>query len=136
MRELEVLVLKKEVGFSLMELMIVVVIVGILASVAVPAYQDYIRRGFRMDSQNFMLEIASDEERFLMDARVYTTTIGTGGLGLSTPPRVSSRYNYVVTIGSAPPSFLIVATAIGSQVGDGDLTLASDGTKTPLDKWQ
>ena len=83
-----------------------------------------------------MLDIASGEERFLMDNRTYTSTIGTGGLGLTTPPRLSGRYTFSVTTGTAPVTYNVTATAIGDQADDGNLGLSSDGSKTPTDYWQ
>jgi type IV pilus assembly protein PilE len=133
-------------GFSLIELMVVVVVIGILAAIGFPSYQDYVRRGNRSSAQQLMLEIASKEGQYIIDARQYTATVGSGGLNIpnrdgwtcttaSTTPQCSnSYYTLAVTVDNAatPPSYSMTATAIGTQVADGNLTLNSLGTKTRL----
>ena len=122
-------------GFSLIELMAVLVIIGVLAAVAWPSYQNYVIRANRAAAQAFMMTIGARQEQYLLTNRSYTTTIGTGGLGLTAPTETNGRYTFVVT-NPTSASYLITATAIGNQVSDGNLTLSSDGTKTPTDKWK
>lgn len=62
---------KSQLGFTLVELMIVVAIVGILASFAVPSYTDYVVRSKRALAQQLMLEIASKQEQFMLDNKTY-----------------------------------------------------------------
>jgi type IV pilus assembly protein PilE len=124
-------------GFTLIELMITVAIVGILAAVAYPSYLSTVRKTARSAAQSYMLTIAAKEEQFILDARTYTTTIGTGGLVLTAPAETVGRYTFSVTNAAGPPpTFTITATATGSQVSDGDLGLTSGGVKTPADKWK
>jgi type IV pilus assembly protein PilE len=122
-------------GFTLIELMIVVAIIAILAAVAWPSYQNYVIRGNRAAAQSFMMTIATRQEQYLLTNRSYTTAIGTGGLGLTAPKETDGRYTFAVT-NPTTSSYLITATATGNQFSDGDLTLSSDGTKTPTDKWK
>jgi type IV pilus assembly protein PilE len=123
-------------GFTLIELMIVVAIVGILAAVAYPSYQAYVRRSVRSAAQSFMLTIASKEEQYILDARNYTATVGTGGLALTAPAETSGRYTFSVVVNAGPPpTYTITATAAGTQAVDGNLGLTSDGVKTPAAKW-
>src|SRR3982751_6297435 len=70
-------------GFTLIELMIVVVVIGILAAVAYPSYQDYVKRAKRSDAQQFMTEIALRETQYILDARAYTAALSTGGLNMA-----------------------------------------------------
>lgn len=123
-----------------MELMVVVAIIGILAAIAIPNYQEYVRKANRSAAQQFMLTVANKQEVHLIDNRAYTATVGTGGLGLTVPSELTGKYTIAVCIdptvltcaaaGTAAPYFKITATAAGSQLSDGDLTLTNTGAKT------
>ena len=122
-------------GFTLIELMIAVVIVGILATIAFPSYQDYMRKGRRSAAQSFLIDVAARQQQYLIDARSYAGGAGAlGSLNLAVPADVS-RF-YTVTIDPAaptlPPSYIITATPIAgsAQVQDGVLTLDQQGAKT------
>src|SRR5690349_13963671 len=66
-------------GFTLIELVIAVVIVGVLAAIALPAYTQQILRANRAQAKQFIEDIANREEQYLLDQRSYTATIGGGG---------------------------------------------------------
>src|SRR4051794_24717847 len=77
-------------GFTLLELVIVVVVVAILASVALPGYQDQVRKSRRASAQSHLLDIAQREQQYLLDARSYASTIA--ALNMSTPADVFAYY--------------------------------------------
>ena len=127
-------------GFSLVELLIVVAIAGILASIAYPSFTAHLVRGNRGAAQSLMLEVAAREERFLLDRRGYTDVIAAGGLSMNVPQEVANQYNIIIAVdnNATPPIYTIVATPLAGsrQLADGPLTLTSQGTRLPAEKWQ
>jgi type IV pilus assembly protein PilE len=129
-------------GFTLLEVMIVVAVVGILAAIALPAYQSQVRKANRSAAQQFLMDVATKEQQILMDTRSYVAVSngnfgnkpsdGSPGVGLPQPPATSGKYTFAVTVvnTATPPTFTITATAINDQSVDGNLTLDQSGTKT------
>lgn len=116
--------------------MIVVVIIGILAAIALPNYRQYVVRSNRTAAQAQMLEIANRQQQFLLANRAYADTAALTASGFSLSADVRPHYSMAVTVGSGTvPSFLVTFTALGTQAGDGNLTLDSDGNKLPAGKW-
>ena len=66
-------------GFTLVELMVVVVIVAVLGSIAIPGYTDYVARARRETAQQQLLEIASRQEQFFMDNKTYASSLASLG---------------------------------------------------------
>lgn len=125
--------MKSQKGITLIELMIVVVIVAILASIAVPSYSAYIVRGNRRAAQAAMMEIATRQHQFFAANRAYASA---ADLGYTLPTEVSANYAYSVTLTAGPPpGFTITMTPSGRQAADGALTLTSAGVKGPAGKW-
>ena len=71
----------RQQGFTLIELMIVVAIIGILAAIAYPSYQNHILRTGRADGQAKLLEIMAAQERFYSQNQTYVANLGADGLG-------------------------------------------------------
>jgi type IV pilus assembly protein PilE len=119
-------------GFTLIELMITVVIVAILASVALPAYQEQVRRGHRAAAQTEMMDIANRQQQFLLANRAYADKAALEGSGYALPSELANRYGYAIAVNNAatPPTFTITFTPSGSQTSDGALVLNSAGVKT------
>ncbi|MFK8398111.1 type IV pilin protein [Pseudomonas sp. BGr12] len=123
-------------GFTLIELMVVVAIVAILAAIAYPSYQQYVIRGKRSAAQAQMMDIANRQQQYLLANRAYASKSALESGGYALPSEVSGNYSYDITVGSGtPPTFTITFTPSGGQASDGNLTLASDGTRTPSAKW-
>ncbi len=124
-------------GFTLVELVVTVAIIGILASASYGSYTNFVKRANRSSAQQFMLEVMSRQELYLLDARVYATDVGVTGLGLNIPDRVAEHYAITIALTAGPPpGYVITATPGGNQATDGVLTLSSGGDKLPLDKWE
>jgi type IV pilus assembly protein PilE len=134
---------KSTQGFTLIEVMIVVAIIGILATLALPSYQDYIRRGRRADAQTQLLAAQQWMERLYSESYNYTQnaagTAVTGTTGLfaaqpfSTSPRVGEgTAAYSLSVASAANTYTITATRTGVATGDvcGNFTLTNTGLKS------
>ena len=80
-------------GFSLVELMVVVGIMVLLASIAIPGYQRYVQRANRSDATNTLLRIASSQEKFFLQNNTYTTNFAQLGLN-----NVSENDSHVVLV--------------------------------------
>ena len=125
---------KFNAGFTLIELMVMVAIVGILAIIAYPSYQDSVRNGHRSDAQSYMMSVAQLEQQYFTDNRSYAGTVA--ALNSSVPASVSPYYTIsIATPAGPPPGYTITAMATGSQVADGNLTLDNLGNKTPSSSW-
>ena len=121
-------------GFTLIELMMVIIIVAILLAVALPAYRDQVIRGHRATAKSELMEIANRQEQYLLANRAYAANLG--DLSYSTPADVSLRYSFSISsISNTPPYFQLTATAQGAQADDGNLTLDSEGVQAPETKW-
>lgn len=126
--------MKKNTGFTLIEIMIVVAIVAILAAIALPAYQDSITKGRRTDAASALQGLAQAMERYYTEKGTYVGAAGTGGVPTIFPsksPIDGSATYYNLTISAATANtYTLSATATGAQAGDGNLTLSSTGART------
>jgi type IV pilus assembly protein PilE len=106
--------MKKSRGFTLIEVMIVVVIIGILVAIAWPSYQRQLAKGRRASAQTFMADVANKQQQYILDARTYAPDFAT--LPNTTPPAdLANFYTFAMVAAGPPPSFTITATAIGPQ---------------------
>ena len=99
----------KSKGFTLIELMIVMVIVAILAAVAYPSYRESVKKGNRRAAQSAMMEIVNREHQYFIANRAYADT---AALGYALPPDVSGNYNHAIALDAGPPpGFTVTFTA-------------------------
>ena len=124
-------------GFTLIELMIVVAIVGILALVAWPSYEIQMRKSRRASAQSHLMDIAARQQQSLLDQRQYAANLT--ALNMTTPGDVSTYYTITVTPDNAatPPTFSATAAPTGGQASDpaGTLGITNTGVKTPAGYW-
>lgn len=112
--------IKKSAGFTLIELMITVAIVGILAAIALPSYNQYIARGKRAEARAAILQAEGWLERFYTENNRYTTATDintTFNSRYSSVPS-SGQANYSVTLVVTTASFTITTAPLGSMTGD------------------
>lgn len=125
-------------GFTLIELVIVIVIVSVLASIALPAYQESMRKGRRADAKTGLMDAANRQERFMLDRSAYTKDMK--NLGFGDDPMISEEGYYSIDVDetataslcgyafdpndNAPPCYVLSATPVagGAQADDARCT--------------
>lgn len=119
----------QETGVTLIELMIVVAILGILLSIALPSYRKNVVKTRRTDAQQIIEAHAQALERYYTTNGRYVT-IATGTTCGATAPSDTSNYTFSVTC--ALNTFSITSTPVSGsmQAGDGAQSLSSSGART------
>ncbi len=137
--------MKSQHAFTLIELLIVVAIIGILASVAYPGYQDYVTRSRRADAQGALENFANTMERYFTENNDYCDAGGAGGANTcgiagtndtgspsifptTSPASGTVYYNLTIEAANAT-TYTLRATPTGAQNGDGILELTNTGQR-------
>lgn len=118
---------KAEHGFTLIELMITVAIVGILAAIAYPSYTEYVLRGNRTEGQAFLNDAAARQERYYAQNNTYADT--PEKLGYSSANSATSLYSLGISDTTAS-TYTLKATTLKTDAKCGDFTLKENGEKT------
>jgi type IV pilus assembly protein PilE len=115
-------------GFTLIELMIVVAVLGILAAIAFPSYRESVRKSRRASATADMGELAQNLERWHTVNNTYLTYAIPARLTRS--PQQGAAF-YTLAVARTANTFTVTATPTGQQVGDkcGNFTLNQAGTK-------
>jgi len=107
-------------GFTLFELLVALVVVGILATVALPSYRQYVRRVNRTEAMTLLLDLQNAEERHFLRHDHYTANIDAAppaGLGLPLANE-SNKYTLAVSLAADGQSYIATATPVGAQAAD------------------
>ncbi len=119
-------------GFNLIELMVVVAVIGILAAIAYPQYQDYMRKSHRATAQAYLMDLVQREQQYFMDNRAYAPDVAT--LNAPVPSEVLPFYGTpVINVNAGPPpSFQITASPLAGtvQAPDPQLIIDNVGNKS------
>ncbi len=137
-------------GFTLVELLVVVLIVGILAGVAVPVYTQYMLRARRADAKTVLEQVRAAQEMWRAEKGCYArdgvdcTGAAYAGTAMAklintmgVPPNPVGDYNWGFSVGPTATTFTAQAVPnTARQTGDGNLTIDQNGTKLPPAKWR
>lgn len=122
----------QQAGMTLIELMIVVAILGIIISIAVPSYQDSVRKSRRADGMALLNQILQAQERFYINNMTYTTDLTDLGYSVSTGVS-SEEEHYKVSVAACGTGIAqcvnLIAKGQDDQAKDDDLEINSQGLR-------
>ena len=125
--------LRRTRGFTLVEMVVTVAVLAILAAIAWPSYDGYVRRSKRATAQSALMTIANRQQAYLLDMRAYTSSLT--ALSFSPPQELRNDYAFDVVVDNAasPRTFVVTATPLNQQARNGELplTVSQSGARTP-----
>ena len=133
---------RKQTGFTLIEMMVVVVVLSILAAIAIPSYRSAVLKSNRGDAKAALIDLAAREEKYFTINNQYAVTassLGYTGFSFPIPAPLSGTTHYTIAspsvaaaAGVVPATFSATATPSGSQAADkcGSFTLNSVGAQS------
>lgn len=124
-------------GFTLVELMIVMAIIGIITAAAYPSYVSHVQKAKRSDARVALNDVTQRQERFFLLNRAYASTFTALGYANNAPTSPEGEYSLTLTNVTAT-TYTVNATAVTgrSQVSDGrcrTLSLDQRGTRSAVD---
>ncbi|WP_448568714.1 type IV pilin protein [Thalassotalea ganghwensis] len=117
--------MNKTVGFTLIEVLITVAIIGILSAIVYPSYQNFVMVSKRTEAQRELARINNLQEQFFVDNRVYANNLTQ--LGLNANPFITEGgyYSISVNVNNNGAGYTLTATARGAQTADTGCTTLS-----------
>jgi len=129
-------------GITLVELLVVILIIGILAGIAVPVYINYMVRARRSDAKTVLEQVRAAQEMWRAERGTYAIDDGNGTAvaklvnTMGVPPSPVGDYNWSFSVAPTATTFTAqVVPNTARQLSDGNLTIDQNGTKLPADKW-
>ena len=128
-------------GITLIELLIVILIIGILAAVAIPGYTTYMQRARRADAKTALEHVRAAQEMWRAERGSYATDVGadTAETILQTtigaPPTQVGDYTWAFIVHTTATFTAEATPSTTRQASDGWLRIDQNGTKLPADKW-
>jgi type IV pilus assembly protein PilE len=119
--------MKKLMGFTLIELLITIVIVGILASIAIPTYTSYILKSHRIDAKNALSAVQLAEEKYRGNNLTYTSTLSDLGLSAASP---QGYYTIAIANDASDSSYTATASVDTTSAQAKDVTACPTLTLT------
>ncbi|PKM32074.1 MAG: pilus assembly protein PilE [Gammaproteobacteria bacterium HGW-Gammaproteobacteria-12] len=123
--------LNQQQGFTLIEVMIVVLIIGILATIAYPNYSDYVKRGNRAEGQAFLNDVSARQERYFSQNNAYITNDADAGKLALQSGNKSETGKYVLALSKVNDDggYTLTAEEQFNDTKCGNLTLNARGVR-------